>query len=270
MDNYRSMFGSRISAGAAEKLPETSHGENWCRKRNLHGRTEWKVTQWNVLEDIVNLRIKRLHNLQSENAMPGWPSNLKKKKMDPLENYSQFAHKMFQSVQRIGRLDFFGMWINFLVRSRLWQAYSASMISFIHQTCEFRQHVGNTAHQCKFALFQDSDYAEDWMKTRSQHGEVFCAFSEVEHLCQIVGCARNRLLCHTAQQKLREFLLPRYDGWTEFPSFIYWTWWLKYFIPYHTKWTNPKHKSHREIGLGAPHSTQARQSGPQLCWTLQV
>ena len=40
---------------------------------------------------------------------------------------------------------------------------SARLISYIHHTNEFRQycHVGNTAQQCKFGLFHDSDFAGD-------------------------------------------------------------------------------------------------------------
>ena len=40
---------------------------------------------------------------------------------------------------------------------------SASLISYIHHTSEFKQccHVGNTAQQCGLVLFQDSDFAGD-------------------------------------------------------------------------------------------------------------
>ena len=57
----------------------------------------------------------------------------------------------------------------------------------------FRQYcyVANTAQQCRLGLFQDSDF-EETLTTRSQHQGRICAFSEAEHLCQQVGCARNK------------------------------------------------------------------------------
>ena len=37
------------------------------------------------------------------------------------------------------------------------------LIYFIHHTCDYEQccHAGNTAQQCRLALFQDSDFAGD-------------------------------------------------------------------------------------------------------------
>ena len=39
----------------------------------------------------------------------------------------------------------------------------ARLISYIHHTCDYRQHgyVGNTAKQCRLGLFQDTDVAGD-------------------------------------------------------------------------------------------------------------
>ena len=56
VDNYRTMFGSRISAGATEKLP--------CSEICifLSGPMTWKFMPWNVWNDIVSWRSKRLNN----------------------------------------------------------------------------------------------------------------------------------------------------------------------------------------------------------------
>ena len=92
----------------------------------------------------------------------------------------------------------------------------ARLIAYIHHTCELRQycHVGNTAHQCRLGLSQDSDFAETW-KTRSQHQEEFFALSEVKRSCQQVGCARNNLMFHTGLRKMKIISLDaglRMDG----------------------------------------------------------
>ena len=125
----------------------------------------------------------------------------------------------------------------------------ARLISYIHHTREFRQYcfVENTAQQCSRGLFQDSDFAGGLEDSTSTSGGLFCIF--VKHLCQSVGCARNRPQSHAAQKKVRLFL------WMQVYECDPWTLRLKYFIPHQTKSTNPKIRSHKETCLGTPHST---------------
>ena len=84
------------------------------------------------------------------------------------------------------------------------------LISNIHHACEDRQYcyVGNTAQQCRLGLFQDSDFAGDLEDSESTSGNSY-AFSEVKHQF------------HTAQRKLKSFLLMQVYAWTEFPRFIF-------------------------------------------------
>ena len=56
VDNYRTMFESRISAGATEKLPCSEIFEF------LRGPTMWKVMPRNVWSDVVNWRTRRHNN----------------------------------------------------------------------------------------------------------------------------------------------------------------------------------------------------------------
>ena len=55
---------------------------------------------------------------------------------------------------------------------------SARLISYIHDTSEFKQycHVGNTARQCRLGLFQDSDFAGDIEDSISTSGGILCIF----------------------------------------------------------------------------------------------
>ena len=62
VDNYRSMFEPRISAGATEKLPTTRAMEKPMPKRYLHGPTIWKVMPRNVWNDIASWQAGRLNN----------------------------------------------------------------------------------------------------------------------------------------------------------------------------------------------------------------
>ena len=94
VDNYRSMFESRISARATEKLPETKATgkpdaetiSSWSYDMEGHAKK--------CVEDIANLRIKQL-SIFSKSRRHAWMIiNLKKKKMDQLENYLLFASKL--------------------------------------------------------------------------------------------------------------------------------------------------------------------------------
>ena len=57
VDNYRTMFESRISAGGVEKITIPSKSSYF-----LHGLMTWLVMQRNVWNDIVSWRTRRLSN----------------------------------------------------------------------------------------------------------------------------------------------------------------------------------------------------------------
>ena len=78
VDKYRSMFESRISAGAKEKLPETRG--SLMPKQYLHGLMTWKVMRRNAWKDIANLRIKQLNNYTKSRHHAWMTINFKKKK----------------------------------------------------------------------------------------------------------------------------------------------------------------------------------------------
>ena len=47
-------------------------------------------------------------------------------------------------------------------------------MTYINYTCEFKQycHIGNTAQQCRFDLFRDSEFAGDLEDSKSISGGV--------------------------------------------------------------------------------------------------
>ena len=77
---------------------------------------------------------------------------------------------------RIGRLGI--LWsVNKLARSitkwtKACDKRLSRLISYIHHTCEYKQHrhVGNTTKQCRLGLFQDSDFAGDLADSNSTSG----------------------------------------------------------------------------------------------------
>ena len=85
-------------------------------------------------------------------------------------------------VARIGRPDILCS-VNNLARAitkwtRACDKRSARLISYIHHTCEFKQHchVGNTAQYFRLGLFQDSEYAGDPEDSTSTSGGLLCIF----------------------------------------------------------------------------------------------
>ena len=107
---------------------------------------------------------------------------------------------------RIGRPDI--LWsVNKLARSiakwtRACDKRLNRLISYIHHTCEHEEycHVDYTAKQCRLGLFQDSDFAGEILKTQNLFQVGHCAFLEVKHLFQEVGCARSRHQFHIVQK----------------------------------------------------------------------
>ena len=62
VDNYRSMFESRISAGAVENYQKQEPHRNLMPKQYLDDPMTWKVMQRNAWKDIANWRIKQRNN----------------------------------------------------------------------------------------------------------------------------------------------------------------------------------------------------------------
>ena len=124
----------------------------------------------------------------------------------------------------------------------IWRVWSQTFIKHVNtgNTVVWRTQHNNADWDCsKTRILQETS------KTRSQHHEVFCAFSEAEHPFQSAGCVRNRLQFHTVLQKLKSFLWVQVCAWTVFPPSLSGIWWLKYFTPYRTEQIGPR-DSHGE------------------------
>ena len=80
MDNYRSMFESRICAGAMENFQKQKPRGNLMPTRYLHGPMIWKVMQRNGWKGIANWRIKQRNNCSKSRRHAWMTINLKKTK----------------------------------------------------------------------------------------------------------------------------------------------------------------------------------------------
>ena len=75
------------------------------------------------------------------------------------------------------------------------------------------------------------DFARDFEDSKWTSGGVLC----MGRLFPQVGCARNKHLSHTVQEKPSLSLLMQIYVWMEFPLSIFRIWWLKYSIPHQTE-----------------------------------
>ena len=177
VDNYRTMFESRISAGATEKLPcsENLRISSWSYDMEGHAKK--------CVERYCELANKTTQQLYKVSTPCIDDHHFKE---EELKSVGELSHVCSQIVlkclylARIGRLDI--LWsVNKLARSitkwtKACDKRLNRLISYIHHTCEYKQHchVGNTAKQCRLGLFPDSDFAGDLEDSKSTSGGTLC------------------------------------------------------------------------------------------------
>ena len=171
VDDYRSMFGSRISAGATEKLSETkATGKTWCRNNIFMVLWHGRAMQRNAWNDIANLPIKLLSNFFKVATPCMFDHQFKEEENGSVGEFSTVCSQIVLKcsyLARIGSLDIFWSVHKPARAVTKWTKACdkrlALLIAYIHHTSEYRQYcyVGNTAQQCRLRLFQDSDFAGD-------------------------------------------------------------------------------------------------------------
>ena len=178
VDNYRSMFESRISAWAIEKLQCTGKPDanisSWSYDMNGHAKK--------YVERYYELTNKTTQQLYKVATPCIDDHQFKEEEMGSVGELSRVCSQIvlrYLYLARIGRPDI--LWsVNKLARAitkwtRVCDKRLARLISYIHHTCEFKQycHVGNTAQQCSLGLFQESDLAGDLEDSKST-SDKFC------------------------------------------------------------------------------------------------
>ena len=175
------MFESRISAGATEKLPgwdkPCAKTSAWSYDMEGHARK--------CVERYCELANKKTEELYKVSHPYLDDHQIKK---DELENKCElsevWSHIVLKCLYlaRIGRPDI--LWsVKKLARSvtKWTQACDrrlARLISYIHFTSDDRQycHVGNAAQHCRLGLFQDSDFTGDLGRLKIHIKRVLCIF----------------------------------------------------------------------------------------------
>ena len=177
VDNCRTMFESRISAGATEKLPCSG---NLCISSwsyDMEGHAKKCVERYC---ELANKTAQQLYNVSSPCINDHHFKEEELKSVGELSKVcSQIVLKFF-FLARIGRPGI--LWsVNKFARSiskwtKACDKRLSGLISYIHHTCDYKQycHVGNTAKQCRLGLFQDSDFAGDLEDSKSTSVGTLC------------------------------------------------------------------------------------------------
>ena len=179
VDNYRTMFESRISAEATEKLPysENLRVSSWSYDMEGHAKK--------CRERYCELANKTTQQLYKVSTPCIDDHHFKEEELKSVGEWSKVCSQVVLKclyLARIGRPDI--LWsVNKLARSitkwpKACDKRLNRLISYIHHRCEYKQYcyVGNTAKQCRLGLFQDSDFARDLDDSKSTPGGTLCIF----------------------------------------------------------------------------------------------
>ena len=203
VDNYRTMFESRISAGGLEKLPfpQNLRISSWFY--DMAGHAKKCVERYC---ELANKTTQQLYKVSTPCIDDHHFKEEETKSVGELSNTcSQIVLKCLY-VARIGRPDI--LWsVNKFARSiaRWTKACDKRLnrlISNIHHTSEYKQycHVGNTAKQCRLGLFQDSDFAGDLEDSKSSSGGTLCIFGSHTFVPITWMCKKQTSVSHSSTE----------------------------------------------------------------------
>ena len=203
VDNYRTMFESRISAGGTEKLPFSSNTRISSWSYDMVGHAKKCVERYC---ELANKNTQQLYKVSTPCIDDHHFKEEETKSVGELSSTcSQIVLKCFY-LARIGRPDI--LWsVNKFARSitkwtKACDKRLNRLISYIHHTSEYKQycHVGNTAKQCRLGLFQDSDFAGDLEDSKSTSGGTLCTFGSHTFVPISWMCKKQTSVSHSSTE----------------------------------------------------------------------
>ena len=204
VDNHRTMFESRISAGGVEKLPFFQNLRISSWSYDMAGHAKKCVKRYC---ELANKTTQQLYKVSTPCIDDHHFKEAELKSVGELSHVcSQIVLKCLY-LARIGRPDI--LWsVNKLARSitkwtKACDKRLNRLISFFHHTCEYKQycHVGNnTAKQCRLGLFQDSDFAGDLEDLKSTSGGTLCVFGSHTFVPISWMCKKQTAVSHSSTE----------------------------------------------------------------------
>ena len=202
VDKYRTMFESRISAEATEKLPCSENPSISSWSCDMEGPAKKCVERYCELAN----KTQQLYKVSTPCIDD---HHLKEDEMkavgELLQVRSQIVLKCLY-LTRIGRPDI--LWsVNKRARSitkwtKACDKRLNRLTSDIHHTCEHKQYcyVGNIAKQCRLGLFQDSDFAGDLEDSKSTSGGTLCVFGSHTFVPTSWMCKKQTSVSHSSTE----------------------------------------------------------------------
>ena len=223
-DTSRTMFESRISAAATEKLPclENMSISPWSYDMEGHAMT--------CVVRYCELANKTTQQLYKVSPPCIDDHHFKEEELKSVGELSKVCSQIVLKclyLARIGRPDI--LWsVNKLARSitkwtKACDKRLNRLISNIHHTCEYRQycHVSSTAQQCRLGLFQDSVFARDLEDWKSTSDGTLCIFGSHTFVPISWMCEKQTSVSHSSTESkiisldagLRMDGIPALDLW---------------------------------------------------------
>ena len=192
VDNYRTMFESRISARRVEKLPCSENLSISSWSYNMEGHAKKCVERYCELANKTTQQLYKVSTLCIDDH------HFKEEQMKSVGIVLKCLY-----LARIGRPDILRS-VNNLARSitkwtKACDKRLNRLISNIHHTCEYKQycHVGNTAKQCRLGLFQDYDFAGYLEDSKSTSGGTLCVFGSHTFVPISWMCKKQTAVSHS-------------------------------------------------------------------------
>ena len=201
VDNYRTMFESRISAGATEKVPCSGNLRISSWSYDMEGDAKKCVERYCELSNKTTQQLYKVSTPCIDDQ------HFKEEEMKSVGELSKVCSQIVLKcifLARIGRPDI--PWsVNKLARSmtkwtKACDKRLSRLISYIHHTCDYEQycHVVNTAKQCRLGLFQDSDFAGDLEDSKSTSGGTLCIFGSHTFVSISWMCKKQTSVSHSS------------------------------------------------------------------------
>ena len=162
VDNYRTMFDSRISAWRVEKFSFLQNLRISSWSYDMVGHAKKFVERYC---ELANKTTQQLYEVSIPCIDDHHFKEEETKSVGELWSVNKFARSITKWTKACDKR------LNLL-------------ISHIHHKSEYKQycHVGNIGRQCRLGLFQDSDFAGDLEDSKSTSGGTSCVFGS-QHVC---------------------------------------------------------------------------------------
>ena len=224
VDNYRTMFEIRNSAGATGKLPCSENLRISSLSYDMEGHAKKCVARFIWVGEKTTQQLFRVSTPCIDDH------HFKEEELKSVGELSKVCSQIvFRCLllARIGRPDI--LWsVNKLARpitkwTKACDKRLSRLISYIHHTCDYKQHchVGNTAKQCRLGLFQDSDIAGDLEDPNLHQLELLCIFGSHTFVPISWMCKKQTSVSHSSSESEIIFLdaglrldgIPALDLW---------------------------------------------------------